>query len=126
MIRKRPINAGLLFGIPNRLSMNGSVAVAPSCRAGRLLAGAGLLSSTIGTDMHDLQFVRTNLALIENKLRARGQDPEAILGNFRTLDEERRQRITDAETLKAQRNALSEEVGRRKRAKEDASALMEE
>jgi seryl-tRNA synthetase len=76
--------------------------------------------------MHDLQFVRTNFALIEDRLRARGQDPQAMLGNFRTLDEERRQRITDAETLKAQRNALSEEVGRRKRAKEDASSLMEE
>jgi seryl-tRNA synthetase len=76
--------------------------------------------------MHDLQFVRTNFALIEDRLRARGQDPQAMLGNFRTLDEERRQRITDAETLKAQRNALSAEVGRRKRAKEDASSLMEE
>jgi seryl-tRNA synthetase len=76
--------------------------------------------------MHDLQFVRTNLALIEDKLRARGQDPETMLGNFRTLDLERRERITDSETLKAQRNALSEEVGRRKRAKEDASALMEQ
>jgi seryl-tRNA synthetase len=76
--------------------------------------------------MHDLQFVRTNFALIEDRLRARGHDPQAMLGNFRTLDEERRQRITDAETLKAQRNALSEEVGRRKRAKEDASLLMEE
>jgi seryl-tRNA synthetase len=75
--------------------------------------------------MHDLQFVRTNLALIEDKLRARGQSPETMLGNFRTLDAERRQRITEAETLKAQRNALSEEVGRRKRAKEDAAALME-
>ncbi|MCU1313711.1 MAG: serS [Acidobacteriaceae bacterium] len=76
--------------------------------------------------MHDLQFVRANLALIEDKLRARGQDPGAMLGNFRAMDVERRERITDAETLKAQRNALSEEVGRRKRAKEDASVLMEQ
>jgi seryl-tRNA synthetase len=76
--------------------------------------------------MHDLQFVRTNLAFIEDKLRARGQNPETMLGNFRTLDAVRRQRITEAETLKAQRNALSEEIGRRKRAKEDASALMDQ
>ena len=76
--------------------------------------------------MHDLQFVRANLAFIEDKLRARGQDPGAVLGDFRTLDAQRRERITDAETLKAERNALSEEVGRRKRAKEDASALMEQ
>ena len=76
--------------------------------------------------MHDLQFVRTNLALVEEKLRARGQDPAALLGNFATLDAERRERITEAETLKARRNALSEEVARKKRAKEDATALMEE
>jgi seryl-tRNA synthetase len=76
--------------------------------------------------MLDLQFVRANLALVEEKLRARGQDPAALLGNFSALDAERRQRITEAETLKARRNTLSEEVGRKKRAKEDATALMEE
>jgi seryl-tRNA synthetase len=76
--------------------------------------------------MHDLQFVRANLPLVEEKLRARGQDPAALLGNFAKLDAERRERITEAETLKARRNALSEEVGRKKRAKEDATALMEE
>jgi seryl-tRNA synthetase len=76
--------------------------------------------------MHDLQFVRANLALVEEKLRARGQDPAALLGNFAALDAERRERITEAETLKARRNVLSEEVGRKKRAKEDATALMEE
>jgi seryl-tRNA synthetase len=76
--------------------------------------------------MHDLQFVRANLARVEEKLRARGQDPAALLGNFATLDADRRERITEAETLKARRNTLSDEVGRRKRAKEDATALMEE
>ena len=76
--------------------------------------------------MHDLQFVRANLALVEEKLRARGQDPTPLLGNFTALDAERRERITEAEGLKARRNALSEEVGRKKRAKEDASELMEE
>jgi seryl-tRNA synthetase len=76
--------------------------------------------------MHDLQFVRANLAVVEEKLRARGQAPAALLGNFAALDAERRERITEAERLKARRNALSEEVGRRKRAKEDATALMEE
>lgn len=76
--------------------------------------------------MHDLQFVRANLALVKEKLRARGQDPAALLGNFAALDAERRERITEAETLKARRNVLSEEVGRKKRAKEDASALMDE
>ena len=76
--------------------------------------------------MHELQFVRANLALVQEKLRARGQDPAALLGGFAALDALRRERITEAETLKARRNALSEEVGRKKRAREDATALMEE
>jgi seryl-tRNA synthetase len=76
--------------------------------------------------MHDLQFVRANLALVEEKLRARGQDPAGVLGDFRALDAQRRESITEAETLKARRNTLSDEVGRKKHAKEDATALMEE
>src|SRR5690349_19227141 len=76
--------------------------------------------------MHDLQFVRANLALAQERLRARSQDAAAFLDNFETLDAVRRERITEAETLKARRNALSEEVGRRKRAKEDAADLIEE
>jgi seryl-tRNA synthetase len=76
--------------------------------------------------MLDLGFVRTNLELVERKLRERGQDPAALLGDFRKLDEERREKITRLETLKSRRNELSERVGALKRAKEDATALMEE
>jgi seryl-tRNA synthetase len=78
--------------------------------------------------MHDLQFVRNNYDLFKGKLNRRGpgQSLRQELGTFRTLDAERRNRITEAETLKARRNVLSEEVGRKKRAQEDASALMEE
>src|ERR1700677_4133408 len=62
--------------------------------------------------MLDLNFVRTNLELVEEKLRARGMDPAVLLGNFRELDQERRARITEAETLQAQRNRLTQEVAR--------------
>jgi seryl-tRNA synthetase len=64
--------------------------------------------------MHDLAFVRANLPLVEEKLRLRGVDP-ALLQGFSSLDIERRSAITEAETLKAQRNALSAEFGRLKR-----------
>jgi seryl-tRNA synthetase len=64
--------------------------------------------------MHDLAFVRANLPLVEEKLRLRGVDP-ALLHGFSSLDAERRSAITEAETLKAQRNALSAEFGRLKR-----------
>ena len=76
--------------------------------------------------MLDLSFVRANLELVEQKLRDRGQDPAALLGNFRTLDLHRRERITEAEQLKAQRNKLSEEVGRLKKSGQDATAVMEQ
>jgi seryl-tRNA synthetase len=64
--------------------------------------------------MHDLAFVRANLPLVEEKLRLRGVDGSLIAG-FAALDTERRTAITEAETLKAQRNALSAEFGRLKR-----------
>ena len=64
--------------------------------------------------MLDLGFVRANLPLVEEKLRLRGTDP-ALLSGFVALDAERRSAITELETLKAQRNALTAEFGRLKR-----------
>jgi seryl-tRNA synthetase len=76
--------------------------------------------------MLDLAFVRDNLAKVEEMLRRRGIDPAQALGGFRSVDERRRQFITQAETLKAQRNRLSEEIARLKQARADATALMEQ
>ena len=76
--------------------------------------------------MLDLNFVRGNLELVEEKLRLRGADPAALLGNFRALDRSRRDAITQAEQLKALRNELSHQVGARKKAGQEAVALMEE
>jgi seryl-tRNA synthetase len=76
--------------------------------------------------MLDLSFVRANLELVEEKLRARGADPAALLGNFREIDVERRSRITQAESLLAQRNRLSQEVARLRKAGEDSTALTEQ
>jgi seryl-tRNA synthetase len=73
--------------------------------------------------MLDLNFVRANLELVEAKLRARGMDAEALLGNFRELDQERRSRITQAESLQAQRNKLSQEVARGRKAGADAAQM---
>ncbi|MGA2252278.1 serine--tRNA ligase [Terracidiphilus sp.] len=76
--------------------------------------------------MHDIGFVRSNLDLVEAKLRARGADPAALLGDFRSLDLRRREAIRESETLKARRNELSQQVGQLKRQKQDATALMDE
>ena len=76
--------------------------------------------------MLDLGFVRSNLELVEAKLRARGADPAALLGDFRSLDQSRREAITTSERLKARRNELSQQVGALKKAGQDATAVMEE
>jgi seryl-tRNA synthetase len=76
--------------------------------------------------MLDLGFVRNNLELVEEKLRARGADPAALLGDFRALDQSRREAITLAEQFKARRNELSQQVGALKKAGKDATAVMDE
>ncbi len=76
--------------------------------------------------MLELGFVRSNLELVEEKLRARGADPAALLGDFRALDQSRREAITTSERLKARRNELSQQVGALKKAGQDATAVMEE
>jgi seryl-tRNA synthetase len=76
--------------------------------------------------MLDLAFVRANLELVKEKLRARGADSDALLGNFAEMDAARRRVITELETFKAKRNKLSEEVGQRRRAGEDSSSIVEE
>ena len=74
--------------------------------------------------MLDLNFVRENLPLVEEKLRQRSMDPSAVLKDFRELDTKRRQAITEAETSKAQRNQATEEIGKLKKSGQDASAAM--
>ena len=76
--------------------------------------------------MLELGFVRGNLQLVEEKLRARGADPAALLGDFQALDLGRREAITTSERLKARRNELSQRVGALKKAGLDASAVMDE
>ncbi len=76
--------------------------------------------------MIDLAFVRANLPVVEEKLRSRGMDPAAALGDFAAIDRERRDAITQVETLKARRNKLTEEIARLRKAGEDASAQTEE
>ena len=74
--------------------------------------------------MLDLNFVRDNLPLVEEKLRQRGMDPAAVLKDFREVDTLRRQAITEAETSKAQRNKASDEIAKLKKSGQDASGAM--
>ena len=60
--------------------------------------------------MLDLNFVRDNLPRVEEMLRQRGADPGAVLKDFHEVDTQRRQAITEAETMKARRNKASEDI----------------
>lgn len=76
--------------------------------------------------MIDLAFVRANLPVVEEKLRSRGMDPAIALGDFASIDRERREAITQLETLKARRNKLTEEIARLRKSGADATAVTEE
>jgi seryl-tRNA synthetase len=76
--------------------------------------------------MLDLNFVRDNLALVEEKLRQRGMNPSEVLKDFNAIDGERRQAITASETLQARRNRASEEIAKLKKSGQDASAQIQE
>src|SRR5712664_1888383 len=76
--------------------------------------------------MLDLNFVRENLGLVAEKLRQRGLNPAEVLKDFGPIDTERRQAITQNETLQAKRNRASEEIARLKKSGQDATAQISE
>ena len=72
--------------------------------------------------MLDLNFVRDNLELVKLKMRERGLTE--ILGDFESLDGERRRLLKEVEGRKARRNNASDEISTLKKQKQDASALI--
>ncbi len=73
--------------------------------------------------MLDIKFVRENIDTVKQSLINRGSSLD--LEEMLSLDEQRRARIVEVEALKAERNNTSKEISEKKRAKEDASALIE-
>lgn len=76
--------------------------------------------------MLDLAYVRANLALVEERLRARGAETAALLGDFAAVDAERRAAITQVESLKAERNRLTGEIAAARKSGDDATAATEQ
>jgi len=74
--------------------------------------------------MHDLSYFREHLEVFADMAKKRGATLD--LDGFRALDKERRELITATEQLKAQRNKASDEIARRKKAKENADTLLAE
>jgi seryl-tRNA synthetase len=74
--------------------------------------------------MLDLKFVRSNLDLIKDMLKNRHNDLD--ISRFETLDQERRQRLTELEELRHRRNSVSDEIAAMKKKGEDAASLISE
>jgi seryl-tRNA synthetase len=74
--------------------------------------------------MLDLGFVRDNLELVKQKMHERGF-PD-MLGKFEEVDRERRKFLMEAESRKARRNKVSDEIAALKKQKQDAAALIAE
>lgn len=69
--------------------------------------------------MHDLSYFRANVEAIATRLKSRGFGLD--VDGWRALDLERRAAVTEAETLKARRNAQSMEIGRLRKGGADTS-----
>ena len=74
--------------------------------------------------MLDLQFVRANLTLVEERLRSRSTASASLLYRFGRVDKARREAITHLEDTSAQRNGFTAEIAARRKRGEDATALM--
>ncbi|MDS1029821.1 serine--tRNA ligase [Bacillota bacterium LX-D] len=71
--------------------------------------------------MLDLKFVRANSDLVMEGLKKRGAS--VTLNKFLELDKERREKLVQVETLKNQKNKVSEEIGQKKIAGEDVTEM---
>lgn len=72
--------------------------------------------------MLDLKFVRNNTDIVKEALAKRGQ--VVTLDKFLELDEKRRQLLVQVESMKNKRNTVSEEIGKLKKAGQDAEEMV--
>ena len=73
--------------------------------------------------MLELRFIRENIELVKEKTRLRGVK-NSRLEEFEEIDRNRRQLLSEVEGLRNQRKTASTEIGKRKKAGEDAEELM--
>jgi seryl-tRNA synthetase len=78
--------------------------------------------------VHDLRLVRDQIAVLRDGMRRRGKLEVLgpLIDEAERLDRARREAIQRVEEQKAQRNKISQEVGRAKKAGENADALQAE
>lgn len=76
--------------------------------------------------MLDLVLIRKNPEFVKERLKTRGEGFEELVDKVMELDHERRSILRELESLRAERNAKSKEIGMLKRKGEDTSSLEEE
>jgi seryl-tRNA synthetase len=76
--------------------------------------------------MHDIRLLRDQLDHLRDGMRRRGKlaELQPLLDRAESLEQARRSAITELETQQARRNALTKDVGQKRKAGEDASALI--
>ena len=74
--------------------------------------------------MLDLKFIRDNADLVKEGIKAKRETDH--VDEIISLDERRRTIIQEGEALKAKRNDVSAQIGKMKKAQQDAGALIEE
>lgn len=72
--------------------------------------------------MLDIKYLRQNLEHVRIKMLERGQ--EIDMGRFTALDTQRRDILQEVEVLRSERNAVSKEIGEKKKKKEDATEII--
>jgi seryl-tRNA synthetase len=73
--------------------------------------------------MLDIELLRKNPEFVKERLRLRKEDYPRLVDEALRLDEERRSILKDLEALRAERNALSKEIGKRKSKGEQTAEL---
>lgn len=78
--------------------------------------------------MHDIRLLRDDLPRLREGMRRRGKltELEPILSRAESVEKERRASITELESQQARRNALTQEVAKKRKAGEDAADLIAE
>jgi seryl-tRNA synthetase len=78
--------------------------------------------------MHDIRLVRDQLDLLREGMRRRGKLAELgpLLDRAESLERDRRAAITELEAQQARRNKVTQEVAQRRKAGDDATALIAE
>ena len=61
--------------------------------------------------MLDIKLIREKPDQVRQRLASRGAGDEALVDQLLKLDEQRRKLLAEVETLKAQRNRVSREIG---------------